>query len=80
MKNPIKIIHKFKNNNLRIQYKIFIFVGSLLDENIMKILKIIEDKDFISSLLILTDKQIKELTNFYGETWYKNFFTSYHIN
>ena len=39
MKNPIKIIHKFKNNNLRIQYKIFIFVGSLLDESIMKILK-----------------------------------------
>ena len=80
MKNPIKIIHKFKNNNLRIQYKIFIFVGSLLDESIMKILKIIEDKDFINSLMILNDKQIKEITNFYGDTWYKNFFTSYHIN
>jgi len=60
MKNPIKIIHKFKNNNLRIQYKIFIFVGSLLDESIMKILKIIEDKDFINSLMILNDKQIKD--------------------
>ena len=80
MKNPIKIIHKFKNNNLRIQYKVFIFIGSLLDENIMKILKIIEDKDFINSLLLLSDKQIKEITNFYGEAWYKKFFTSYHIN
>jgi len=80
MKNPIKIIHKFKNNNLRTQYKVFIFVGSLLDENIMKILRIIENKDFITSLNILTDKQIKEMVNFYGDKWYEKFFTSYHIN
>ena len=80
MKNPIKIIHKFKNNNLRIQYKIFIFVGSLLSENILKILKIIEDKNFIDSILILNDKQLREITNFYGDKWYEKFFTSYHIN
>ena len=43
MKNPIKIIHKFKNNNLRTQYKIFIFIGSQLEDNIMKILRIIEN-------------------------------------
>ena len=48
MKDPIKIIHKFKNNNLRTQYKIFIFIGSLVTDNIMKILKSIEDKDLIS--------------------------------
>jgi hypothetical protein len=80
MKNPIKIIHKFKNNNLRTQYKIFIFIGSQLEDNIMKILRIIENKDFISSMLVLSDKQIKEITNFYGKDWYNKFFTSYHIN
>ena len=80
MKNPIKIIHKFKNNNLRIQYKVYIFIGSLIDENIMKILKIIENKDFISSILALSDKQIKEISNYYGENWYEKFFLSYHIN
>ena len=38
MKDPIKIIHKFKNVNKRIQYKIFIFVGSLVPDDILKIL------------------------------------------
>ena len=38
MKNPVKIIHKFKNNNRRIQYKIYIFIGSQVPKNIMEIL------------------------------------------
>ena len=38
MKDPIKIIHKFKNNNRRIQYKVFIFIGSLVPDEIIKIL------------------------------------------
>lgn len=80
MKNPIKIIHKFKNNNLRIQYKVFIFIGSLVDENILKILKVIENKDFISSIIALSDKQLREISNYYGENWYEKFFLSYHIN
>ena len=80
MKNPIKIIHKFKNNNLRIQYKVFIFIGSLVDENILKILNIIENKDFISSIIALSDKQLREISNYYGENWYEKFFLSYHIN
>ena len=80
MKNPLKIIHKFKNNNLRTQYKVFIFVGSLLSESLIKILNIIEEKDLITSLLTLNDKQIKEISEFYGSNWYEKFFTSYHIN
>ncbi len=80
MRNPIKIIHKFKNNNRRTQYKIYIFLGSLVEERIMKILKIIEDKDFITSFSVLSDKQIKEIADFYGEKWYEFFFTSFHIN
>jgi hypothetical protein len=38
MKDPIKIIHKFKNHNRRIQYKVYIFVGSLVPQDIIKIL------------------------------------------
>ena len=80
MKNPIKIIHKFKNNNRRIQYKVYIFVGPLVDENIMKILNSIKNKDFVATLLYLSNKMIKELSDYYGEKWYEFFFTSYHIN
>ena len=80
MRNPIKIIHKFKNNNRRLQYKIYIFLGSQIDESIMKILRIIEDKDFITSLTVLSEKQIKQIEDFYGKKWYELFFTSFHIN
>jgi len=80
MKNPLKIIHKFKNNNLRTQYKVFIFVGSLLSDSLFKILQIIEEKDLISSLMILNNKQFKEISDFYGPKWYEKFFTSYRIN
>ena len=47
MKNPYKIIHKFKNNNGRTQYFVYIFVGPLVDDDIMKILKSIKTKIFI---------------------------------
>lgn len=80
MKDPIKIIHKFKNNNRRIQYKTYIFIGSLLPEDIVKILEIIKNKDFFNSLILLTIKQYKLIENYYGERWYEKFFISYHIN
>ena len=80
MKNPIKIIYKYKNNNRRNQYKIFIFIGSLVNEKIMNILNIIKNKDFFNTLKIISLKQYKEISNYYGEKWYEYFFTSYHIN
>ena len=43
MDNPIKIIHKFKNNNRRNQFITYIFVGPLVDndlENIFENIKI----------------------------------------
>lgn len=80
MKNPIKIIHKFKNNNRRIQYKVYIFLGDLIDDSLIKILKHIQDKDLISTLIILSTKEIKQLNSYYGKKWYEFFFTSYHIN
>jgi hypothetical protein len=79
MRDPIKIIHKFKNNNKRIQYKVYIFIGSLLSEEIIKILKIIENKDFFNSLLILNNKQIKTIEEYYGEYWYQKLFISHHL-
>ena len=80
MKNPIKIIHKFKNNNRRIQYKVYIFLGDLINESLVKILKHIQDKDLINTFNLLTADEIKQLENYYGVKWYEFFFTSYHIN
>ena len=80
MKSPIKIIHKYKNNNRRIQYKIYIFIGSNVEENVLKILNLIKNKDFLTTLSLLSNKQIKDLENAYGIKWYESFFTSYHIN
>ena len=80
MRNPIKIIHKFKNNNRRIQYKIYIFLGSVIDDSLMKILKHIEDKDLITTFTLLSQKEIKQLESYYGEKWYEFFFISDHIN
>lgn len=80
MKNPLKIIHKFKNNNRRIQYKVYIFIGNIIDESLMKILNNIQDKDLLTTFNLLSIKEIKELESFYGEKWYEFFFISDHIN
>jgi hypothetical protein len=79
MKDPIKIIHKFKNNYRRIQYKNYIFVGGLLPEDIIKILEIIKNKDFFNTLTTLSLKQYNLLKDYYGERWYEKFFISYHL-
>ena len=80
MDDPVKIIHKYKNNNGRIQYHIHIFLGDLIDENCMKILRKIIDFDLYSSLTNLEDREIDILEKNYGEFWYEKFFNSYHIN
>ena len=64
MKDPIKIIHKFKNNNNRIQYKVYIFIGSLLTESLYNILNLLKIKIF-STLKFLSKKQYKELEEYY---------------
>jgi hypothetical protein len=80
MKDPIKIIHKFKNNNKRIQYKVYIFIGSQVPNNIMKLLNFIVDKDLYVALNTLSKSEYETLESFYGERWYEKMFTSYHIN
>ena len=79
MNSPIKIIYKYKNDNRKIQYQYYIFVGSLLSPNLLKVLKKIQDSNFFDTLLNLSDREIELLVNFYGEYWYKNFFITEHL-
>lgn len=79
MDDPIKVIFKFKNNNRRIQYHTYIFVGNA-PKNVLKILEEIEDKSLYDSFLHLTPNDNKKLSDQYGEYWYKKIFNTYHIN
>ncbi|AYV85120.1 MAG: hypothetical protein Satyrvirus4_17 [Satyrvirus sp.] len=80
MNDPIKMIHKYKNNNGRIQYHIYIFLGDIVEDNCMKILRKIKDMDLYSSLAALEGKEKDIVEKNYGEFWYEKFFNSYHIN
>ena len=79
MKNPYKIIHKFKNNNGRIQYQVYIFIGPIVPDNIIKILDSFSKKDFYNSIISLSKKNLKEIEDYYGENWYDFFFLLDHI-
>ena len=80
MEDPIKIIHKYKNNNGYIQYLVYIYVGSLVSKDIMTILKSFIDKDFYTTLNTLDKSDYKKIEMKYGEYWYEYFFISHHIN
>ncbi|XWV24865.1 putative early transcription factor [Tupanvirus deep ocean] len=80
MDDPIKIIHKYKNNNGRIQYHIHIFLGDIVDENCMRILRKIKDMDLYSALTSFDIREREIIEKNYGEFWYEKFFNSYHIN
>src|SRR2546421_369025 len=80
MDDPIKIIHKYKNNSGRIQYHIHIFIGDIVDDTCMKVLKEIKDLDLYSSWTSLGDRDRTMLEKNYNEFWYEKFFNSYHIN
>ena len=79
MEEPIKIIWKYKNNNRRVQYAIYIFVGPV-SNNIKQVLNKIEKLSFYNALVKLTEQENKILVNKYGEKWYNSFFNFYHIN
>jgi len=79
MKHPIKIIHKYKNNNRRIQYNIYIYIGKV-PSAIMDVLNYIVNKDFYTVMANIKKTDYKELEEYYGKYWYNYFFTSYHIN
>ena len=79
MRTPIKIIHKYKNNNRRIQYNIYIYIGKQVPTAIMDILDYINNKDFYTLLSNIKNKEYEIIEEYYGKYWYNNFFTSYHI-
>ena len=79
MKNPYKIIHKFKNNNGRIQFQIYIFIGPLVDKEVMNVLESFTKKDFYNTMISIKNKNLKIVQDFYGEKWYEFFFTMEHI-
>ncbi len=60
MTDPIKLIWKYKNNNRRWQYAMYIFVGDVA-KPIKKILDKIADLNFYDSLLNLTKEEYKQL-------------------
>ena len=79
MKDPIKLIHKFKNNNRQIQYIIYIFIGSLVPDNILNILKNFTNKNYYLTLNTISTKDYKLMEEYYGEYWFNFFFTMAHI-
>ncbi len=79
MTDPIKLIWKYKNNNRRSQYAMYIFVGDVA-KPIKKILDKIADLNFYDSLLNLTKEEYKQLEKLYSDKWYNKLFNMYHIN
>ena len=80
MKDPVKIIHRYKNKNRRTQFLVYIFVGSLISEEIKNILNKIKKLNLIDSIIKLSKKDHKIISEYYGKKWYRFFFPSAHIN
>ena len=80
METPIKIIHKFKNNNRNVQYIQYIFIGSNVNEEIMSILDSIKNKTFFETIDFLSKNKLDRLSNNYGQKWYTYFFNRYHLS
>src|SRR5579872_1460986 len=80
MEDPIKIIHKYKNNNKRIQYHIYIYIGDILDDACQKVLKKIKNLNLYDSLTTLDEREVKIMVKNYGDFWYEKFFNKYHIH
>ena len=80
MNDPMKIIWKYKNNNRRIQYNTYIFVGTVMPNDIMSILESFANTNLYDTLINLDKSKYNKLEKFYGEMWYYKFFNTYHIN
>ena len=76
MRDPIKIIWKYKNNNKNIQYNIYIYIGKT---PLNKILLKIQNLDLLETMTKLTKDELNELKNFYGDKWHYKFFTIEHV-
>ena len=79
MNDPIKIIWKYKNNNSRIQYQQYIFIGKV-SKQIKSILDKIANFNFYDTLINLSKDEYAQLEKTYGIKWYNSFFNKYHVN
>jgi hypothetical protein len=77
MRDPIKIIWKYKNKNRKQQYQVYIFVGNV-KKNILEILDKIKDLSLYNTLIKLSKQEYQTLEEMYGEKWYIKFFNSFH--
>ena len=79
MDDPIKVIWKFKNNNRRVQYLTYVFIGNLADD-VSKPLEKIRELNLYDSFIQLSKGDYKKLEDKYGDRWFEKFFNTYHIN
>ncbi|ULY68456.1 putative VV A7-like early transcription factor large subunit [Chlorella virus XW01] len=79
LNDPIKIIHRYKNKNRKNQLLVYIFLGDLLSDEIIKILDKIKKLDFIETINKLSKKDFKTMEDYYNDNWYNYFFISNHI-
>ena len=76
---PVKIIFKYNNNNRKIQYQTYIYVGTI--SLVFKdILEKIADLNLYDTLITLNEYEISELVRGYGNMWISRFFNVHHIS
>lgn len=78
MSDPIKIVFRYKNNNRKIQYNVYIFVGEI-PTKISSILESFRLKPLYDTLTNLSKEDRTKLEKHYGVFWYKKFFLTEHI-
>jgi len=79
MNDPVKVIWKFKNNNRRVQYLTYVFIGDV-PSDIKKPLDKIKDLNLYDTFIQLSKAEYKKLEDKYGNRWFNKFFNTYHIN
>lgn len=76
---PFKVIHQYKNDYQRTVYLLYIYLGSLVPDDIMNILDKIKNYDLLLTFEKLTKKDINSLEGYFGKYWYEALFISEHI-
>jgi len=76
---PIKIIYQYRNNNRKIEYDIFVYVG-IIGARYKSILERIKDLDIYGTLKEITIDEERKLSRIFGEFWIAKFFNKYHIS
>ena len=79
MKYPKKLIYKYKNTDKKIQHQLYIYIGYIVDDKILKILDKISNDNIYDTFIKLSINDNKILEDYYGNNWYNYFFISNHI-